>query len=434
MGSSISPPLAQLYLEYFEEYLYESKIADDIKPTEWKRYVDDCIFVYEHSDDKFQKFFNELNALDPCIKFTSEMSRPGVDVGLSENVLEALPYLDLMVMRFLDSSTGAITNKLSIFRKACHSGSYVHVLSNVPTSVKLSTIRNMFLRAYRYCDSIFLDAEERKIYDDFGRLGYSRKFIDKAKWSAKKGRNREIFIREGLEQPRLPRERSRLQLHLTYHRKTHGLGYRLRQKGVDLTYSNRDSIARRLASKKRDPTNSNGGVYIITCEKDTCEKVYVGQSKNIPNRLKDHADSVHQPCKESYSSGRHTRKGDGHRMMTEQELVPYKSDSVTHRLLVETSLMTVCKKVQDNKASAATRDINLIAPMILKGAPIDWKVIAEAEPRCVDQRRVPKKYRGLFSHATRSPPISEDLQDALPPVIAPAVQGMITRSSQISSE
>ena len=271
-----------MYLEYFEEYLYESNIADDIKATEWARYVDDCIIVYEHSDDKFQKFMSELNALDPYIRFTCEMSKPGVDVGLPEAVVEALPYLDLMVMRFRDRTTGVITNKLSIFRKACHSGSYVHALSNVPTVIKSSTIRNMFLRAYRYCDSLFLEAEERKIYDDFGRLGYDRKFIDKARLSAKIGRKREIRIREGLKQPKPPRERSRLQLRLSYHRRTQGLGYRLRQKGVDVTYSNRDSIASRVTSKKRSPTTTKGGVYMITCEKDTCHQVYVGQSKDVP--------------------------------------------------------------------------------------------------------------------------------------------------------
>ena len=372
---------------------------------------------------------SELNALDPYIKFTCEMSKPGVDVGLPEAVVEALPYLDLMVMRFRDRTTGVITNKLSIFRKACHSGSYVHALSNVPTVIKSSTIRNMFLRAYRYCDSLFLEAEERKIYDDFGRLGYDRKFIDKARLSAKIGRKREIRIREGLEQPKPPRKRSRLQLRLSYHRRTHGLGYRLRQKGVDVTYSNRDSIASRVASKKRRPTTTKGGVYMITCEKDTCHQVYVGQSKDVPRRLKEHADSVHQPSKDSYSSGQHTRKGDGHRMMTEQELVPYKSDSYTHRLLVETSLMTVCKKVQDNKASGASRDIDLIAPMILKGAPINWKAIARAEPRCVDHRKVPKKYQGLFSHAIGSISSSDDPLESLPPEMPSVVHRRNTRSN-----
>ena len=181
-----------------------------------------------------------------------------------------------------------------------------------------------------------------------------------------------------------------------------------------MTYSNRDSIGSFVASKKRNPTNSKGGVYMLTCAKDTCEKVYVGQSKDIPKRLKDHADSVHQPSKKSYSSGNHTRKGDNHRMKTEEELVPYKSNSITHRLLVETCLITACKTVDGNKVSAAAKDIDLIAPMILKGAPINWEGISKAEPRCIDQRFVPKKHRGLFSHATGNLTIPEEPPDTIP--------------------
>ena len=153
--------------------------------------------MYEHSEDKFSEFLTKLNSLDPFIKFICEMAKPGIEVNLPEEVIEALPFLDLMVMRYRDPVTGALSNKLAIFRKACHSGSYVHSQSNVATSIKLSTIRNMFLRAYRYCDNLFLAAEERKIYDDFTKLGYNRKFIEKAKRSAKVGRNREIQIRAG---------------------------------------------------------------------------------------------------------------------------------------------------------------------------------------------------------------------------------------------
>ena len=419
-----------MYMEYFEKYLYESKIPDDIKASEWKRFVDDCFIVYEHSDDKFQKFMSEINALDPYINFTCEISKPGLDVGLTEEVLEALPYLDLMVMRYLDGSTGAITNKLSIYRKACHSGSYVHSLSYVPTSVKLSTVRNMFLRAYRYCDSLFLAAEERKIYDDFARLGYDRKFIDKARCSARKGRNNEIRIREGLDEPKPPRERSRFQLRLRYHSKAYGLGYRLGQRGADVTFTNRNSILSYVANKKCRPTNTKGGVYMFGCEKDTCEKVYVGQSKDIPKRLRDHVDSVHQTSKQGYSSGCHTREGGaGHRMKSEEEHVPYRSNSVTHRLLVETCLITVCQTVKGNKATAATKDIELIAPMILKGSPINWNVVAKAEPGCIDQRIVPKKYRGLFSHSTRNPSIPVELHDSAVPSEPPEAPRRHTRSS-----
>ena len=145
MGSSISPPLAQMYMENWEKNLYEAQIPDDIKAKVWGRYVDDCFVVYEHDEDKFQEFMSKLNSLDPNIRFTCEMARPGTDVNLPEEVIEALPFLDLMVMRYQDRNTGAISNKLAIHRKACNTGSYVHSQSNVATSIKASTIRNMFL-------------------------------------------------------------------------------------------------------------------------------------------------------------------------------------------------------------------------------------------------------------------------------------------------
>ena len=57
MGSSISPPLAQMYMEYFESDLYEKEIPHCIKPLHWRRYVDDVFIVYEHSESAFQEFF-----------------------------------------------------------------------------------------------------------------------------------------------------------------------------------------------------------------------------------------------------------------------------------------------------------------------------------------------------------------------------------------
>ena len=149
----------------------------------------------------------------------------------------------------------------------------------------------MFLRAYRYCDNLFLATEERKIYDDFTKLGYNSKFIEKAKRSAREGRNREIRIRAGLEEPRTTKERPRHRLYIPYHRRSNGLGYRLRQKGVELNMHNGASIGSYLAAKKRRPADPNCGVYMIPCE-DTCGRVYVGHSKDIPKRLRDHATSV----------------------------------------------------------------------------------------------------------------------------------------------
>ena len=313
MGSSISPPLAQMYMESFESNKYETMIPDDIKATEWARYVDDCFLIYEHSEEVFQSFMSQLNTLDPYIRFTCEKSKPGVEVGLPEEAVEVLPFLDFKVIRFLDANTNTLSNKLCIHRKDCHSGSYIHSLSSQPISIKRSVIRNMFLRAYRYCDSHFLEEEEKRIYNDFSSLGYSRKFIDRAKVSAREGRTRELRIRAGLEEPKAPREKSHFHIGLPYHKSVHGIKYRLGSQGVDLTFSNRNSIKSRLAYKKRhEPTK--GGVYLIRCKKSDCEEIYVGESMDIPKRLEQHEGAKTRPSSAYYTSAKHT--GRSHDMDT----------------------------------------------------------------------------------------------------------------------
>ena len=236
----------------------------------------------------------------------------------------------------------------------------------------------------------------------------------------------------GLEQPKPPRERSHFQLWIPYHRKAYGLRYRFGQRGVDVSFSNRDTIVSRVAGKKRSPTDSNSGVYMLTCENDTCDQVYVGHSKDIPRRLREHASAARRN-QSGYSSAQHSSRRN-HRMETEQPLVPYKSNSKTHRLIVETCLISVCNTVKDNTASAA-KDIAPIAHKIIQGIPLDWEVISRAQPN-LDRKAIPKKHLGHFPHPTR-PPLSPELpQNNLEPSGAPRSPPVrrVTRSSNIPEE
>ena len=142
---------------------------------------------YRGSEEDFETFLDLLNNLDSSIKFTCERSTPGTEFGLDQGAIEAIPFLDLLVVRYLDGQTNTLSNKLAIYRKPCQSSSYIHFLSAQPVSTKRSVIRSIYLRAYRYCDKLFLDRELSRIYDDFSRLGYKNRFIDKARLSAKQG-------------------------------------------------------------------------------------------------------------------------------------------------------------------------------------------------------------------------------------------------------
>ena len=326
-------------------------------------------------------------------------------MGLSSDVIEALPFLDLMVIRHLDRESNTLSNKLCIYRKPCHSGAYIHAFSHQTTSIKRAIIRNMFLRAYRYCDNLFLEAEERKIYHDFGKLGYSQNFIDKAKSSAKKGRHREIRIRAGLEQPKTPREKARFHLGLPYHKTAQGIKHRLGLKDVDVTLSNRDTIMSRITRKTHNPTDS--GVYVLTCDNNTCNEVYIGQSADIPKRIKQHVQAKNASST-TYASARHSNKED-HDLDYEHPLVVYRSNSVDHRLIVESSLISLCRTIEGNKASAAKQDMNTLAPMIVKGAPIIWRNLCRVNSSCLSPRVVPRKYRSFFSHRNGEANIDDSL-------------------------
>lgn len=167
---------------------------------------------------------------------------------------------------------------------------------------------------------------------------------------------------------------------------------------------------------------------MLTCDNNTCEQVYVGHSKDIPKRLGDH-EAAARLEKSGYSSAQHSKRPN-HRMITDQELAPYKSNSITHRLIVETCLISVCNTVKGNTASAA-KEIAPVAHMIIQGIPLDWELISLAQPN-LDRKAIPKKHRSLFSHpSTSSPPRPPEVTENIPEVLVGSPispQRRVTRS------
>ena len=253
----------------------------------------------------------------------------------------------------------------------------------------------MFLRAYRYCDPIFLKTEEKKIYDDFISLGYNVKFITRAKILAKEGRNQELrLIRENAS--RTIRERSKFHINFPFHDVSRDLGYRFKQLGVDLTYSNRNTLIWRITLGDRKRVA--GGVHILECNNSDCKRVYVGQAKEIPKCFNDQR-LVKSRGDISYSTANHSKLG-GHDMDTSNGITAYESDSMSHRLVVETSLIPACNTIRGNKYIASTRDIDILAPMILKEAALNWKAIARVQPKTFEPNAIPRKHLKLFKYSS----------------------------------
>ena len=68
MGSPLSPILANIYIEYFEEMALGS-ISQ--KPSMWLRYIDDSFILWPHQED-VQALLDHDNSIRPSIQFTTE--------------------------------------------------------------------------------------------------------------------------------------------------------------------------------------------------------------------------------------------------------------------------------------------------------------------------------------------------------------------------
>ena len=105
MGSPLSPIMANMFMEDFEEKALQS-YGGDIEF--WQRYVDDVITKHEETES--DQILQHINSQHPNIKFTREPEHEG-----------QLPALDVNLMRNED---GSIDTK--VYRKPTHTDQYLN--------------------------------------------------------------------------------------------------------------------------------------------------------------------------------------------------------------------------------------------------------------------------------------------------------------------
>ena len=280
MGNPLSPVVANIYMEHFEEMALDTATK---RPSTWLRYVDDTFVVWTGDRTELEEFLVHLNSLRNSIQFTMEVE---------EN--SSLPFLDVLVTK---NGSGL---KTSVYRKKTHTDRYIHYTSNHHPAVKEGTIRCLATRATRICiDPDTLTDEKQHLETAFVKNGYPRHMVRQA--LTKTTRRHEHEERSDATRPPL--------CVLPYVR---GLSEKIKRicdsRGVKTVFKRTRTVRDMLTKVKGTHKNSDKGViYRIPCV--DCDNIYIGETgRPFHVRLKEHQRAVTQGDRRNANAVHHMDK------------------------------------------------------------------------------------------------------------------------------
>ena len=142
MGSPVSPVVANIYMEMFEEMVLGTSQQP---PTIWKRYVDDTFRVMDGRH--VNGFLEHINSQRPSIKFTMERGNDMI-----------LPFLDTLLTRKEDRKLD-----ISVYRKPTHTDRYLQYSSHHPLHVRRGVVLCLFQRARTIAVGDNMEREEKHL-------------------------------------------------------------------------------------------------------------------------------------------------------------------------------------------------------------------------------------------------------------------------------
>ncbi len=265
MGSPVSPIVANLFMEHFEQQALQTAL---VRPRLWKRYVDDTFTICKK--DQVTTFIDHINGVDECIKFTSELETEGGEIA----------FLDSLVKHMPDGSL-----RLSVYRKPTHTNQYLNFLSHHPLHQKLGVIRTLNHR----CETIVTSEEDRT--KEKGLLKDALKKCGYPDWAFRERKRTEANT--GQETGGGEKDRKHLVV-LPY---AQGVSEKLcrvfKKHNTNVAFKPERTIRNMLVAPKDKPPRDSacGVVYKIEC--GGCDSEYIGETgRQLGTRLKEHRKSL----------------------------------------------------------------------------------------------------------------------------------------------
>ncbi len=262
MGSPVSPIVANMFMEWFEEHAIET-FTYELKL--WRRYVDDTMVIL--TDVLLEDFTQHINSVHPAIAFTREEEEGGT-----------IAMLDAKIRKHTE---GNLT--FTVYRKGTHTDQYLQFQSNQPLQHKLGVIRTLHHRCQTICsDQTSKDQEVEHLKKVLSVSGYT-----KAAWTTALTPRAPKVDKDPTTSP----SKGSVTLPYVGHL-SDSIARVLRKSGVSVHMKPFNTIRGRLVHPKDkvDPKDKTGVVYHITCS--DCDASYVGETeRSLKKRLKEHKRS-----------------------------------------------------------------------------------------------------------------------------------------------
>ena len=293
MGSPVSPIVANLYMGYLEQ---KALSTAPNPPRFWHRFVDDTFVI--HKEVNKQGFLQQINSVDPAIKFTVEDNRED----------GCIPFLDTIVKPEADG-----TLSITMYRKPTHTDQYLQWDSHHHLSAKFSVIRTLSHRAKTVCSKPeLLQQEKDHLRKALAKCKYPKWALDKVEKRLNGSTRQVIDGGTTSAKPATNEVKNKGHIVIPY---TQGLCESIKKicgrYGIETHFKGGRTIKSLLVSPKdKDPmVNQSGTIYWYQCGNLACDEEYIWEtSRTFDQRYKEHLKAPSAIHHQSSQTGHPTNR------------------------------------------------------------------------------------------------------------------------------